>query len=113
MPIEPATLGKAIKKVRTIRGLTQKEVAEKARLTVNYLSLVETGERSITTESLNAIAEALEVPTQWISFLGGEVQALKRDRSQFREVDEATKNLIVETIQADTELRRKEGAARR
>jgi transcriptional regulator with XRE-family HTH domain len=39
-------IGTELKKTRLLHGLTQKELAEKLGVTVNYLSLLETGNRS-------------------------------------------------------------------
>jgi transcriptional regulator with XRE-family HTH domain len=102
MGIEAQSLGLAIKEVRQIRKLTQKDVADKSGLTVNYLSLVENGARNIQTETLNAIAKALRVPTQWIVFLGGEVPS-RGTPSNFAPLDAATKELIRQTIRADSD----------
>lgn len=50
-----------IKVWRTYRGLTQAELAQKAGISVPYLSQIETQKRTGTTEVLLAIAKALNV----------------------------------------------------
>ena len=46
---------------REFRGLTQRELAEAAGISKPYLSQIETGKRSGTTEVLSAIANALDL----------------------------------------------------
>lgn len=54
-------IGKNIKKTRLKRKLTQKEVAEKAEINVNYYARIERGEVNPSTEFLEAIAKTLKV----------------------------------------------------
>jgi DNA-binding XRE family transcriptional regulator len=46
---------------REYRGLTQRELAEVAEISVPYLSQLESGKRNGTTEVLSAIAKALDL----------------------------------------------------
>jgi DNA-binding XRE family transcriptional regulator len=50
-----------VKVWRNYRGLGQKELAEKAGISVPYLSQLETGKRKGSVEALNAIARALSL----------------------------------------------------
>ena len=50
-----------IKVWREYRGLTQQQLADKAKISKPYLSQIETGKRKGTTEILSAIAKALDV----------------------------------------------------
>ena len=50
-----------IKVWREYRGLTQQQLAGAARISKPYLSQIETGKRTGTTEILSAIAKALDV----------------------------------------------------
>ena len=52
----------AVKLWREHRGLTQHELARRAGISKPYLSQIETGKRKGTVETLNAVAQALEVP---------------------------------------------------
>jgi DNA-binding XRE family transcriptional regulator len=55
-------LGQAVKAARRSRGLTQEEVAQRARLHVSYISLVERGRRNPTVGTLRRIGDVLQVP---------------------------------------------------
>ena len=55
-------VGKAIRLVRTTRGLTQKTLALKAECSPNYLSLIERGARKPSLRLVEAISSALGVP---------------------------------------------------
>ena len=50
-----------IKVWREHRGLTQQQLADKVKISKPYLSQIETGKRTGTTEILSAIAKALDV----------------------------------------------------
>jgi DNA-binding XRE family transcriptional regulator len=50
-----------IKVWREYRGLTQQQLADKAKISKPYLSQIETGKRTGTTEILSTIAKALDV----------------------------------------------------
>src|ERR1051326_5301066 len=56
------TLGLALREARRAAGVTQAELAERCDLNVNYVSLLERGERNPTASTLFAIAAALAVP---------------------------------------------------
>lgn len=51
-----------IKKYRVQRKMTQEELAEKAGLSVSYISQVETGRKQLGRVGLEKVAEALNVP---------------------------------------------------
>lgn len=52
-------VGQRIKEIRISKGLTLKDVSEKAKLSVSYLSLIERGLTSSSITSLQNIADAL------------------------------------------------------
>jgi transcriptional regulator with XRE-family HTH domain len=53
------TLGKTIQKRRKALSLTQQELADKARVTKPYVSMVEAGKRTPSLEVLGNLAKAL------------------------------------------------------
>lgn len=54
-------IGEKINELRSSKGMTLKELSEKANLSVSFLSQAERGLTSITINSLKKIAQALEV----------------------------------------------------
>jgi len=54
-------IGKKVKYLRRLNDLTQAQLAEKADLSLNYISQIETGVASPTVKALLAIAKALNV----------------------------------------------------
>lgn len=70
MKIDNQQLGSVIKRIRKRRGLTQRALAESIGVTVNYVSMLERGDRSTRVETLNAIADELAVPASFLTLLG-------------------------------------------
>jgi transcriptional regulator with XRE-family HTH domain len=52
--------GQRVRSLRESRRLTQEQLAERARISVDFLSLVERGRNSPSFENLQALADALE-----------------------------------------------------
>ena len=101
MAIERRLLGKAIRKVRQLRGLSQVALAGQAGLRGNSLALIERGQRGDSLESLNALADALDVPAACLTVLG--TSKIAGDRSSTTLVRKLQK-LIVATVSAQVEL---------
>jgi transcriptional regulator with XRE-family HTH domain len=59
-------LGENIKKIRLEAKLTQKQVADKADMNVNYFARIERGEENLTFEVLEKIVKALKVKSSEI-----------------------------------------------
>lgn len=55
-------IGKTIKLFRVQKGLTQKELSDLAGITLSYLSLLESGKRSLKLSTLSNICNSLDVP---------------------------------------------------
>jgi transcriptional regulator with XRE-family HTH domain len=53
---------RAIRIVRSARGLSQKELSELAELNPGYISRIEKGTRQPTTKAIERISKALDVP---------------------------------------------------
>ncbi len=66
-----ASVGKKIRELRTLQGLTQMQLAERINLSYQQLQKYESGRSQITLRRLSQISEALEVPVNVI--LKGEV----------------------------------------
>lgn len=61
MPDIAPRVGRVIRRFREDRGYSQERLAETAGLHRTYISLVERGQRNISVDALNQIAEALDV----------------------------------------------------
>jgi transcriptional regulator with XRE-family HTH domain len=55
-------LGESLRELRTSSSLTLREVSGRARVSLGYLSEIERGQKEASSELLNAICGALEVP---------------------------------------------------
>lgn len=62
-------IGKAIKFYRTQRELSQAELAELAGISISYLSLLERDKRDPTISTIEALANAIQVPRLYTGFL--------------------------------------------
>lgn len=56
-----STLGAQVREIRRARGLTQEALAEQLEVTPRYLAGVERGERNLTLDSVDALAQQLGV----------------------------------------------------
>jgi transcriptional regulator with XRE-family HTH domain len=72
----------AIRLIRSIKGLSQKELAVKTLLDPSYISLLEKGKRSPSMKTFEKIAEALDVPVHLMILLSS-------DQLQLREISES------------------------
>lgn len=62
MPINAKEIfGQNVRRIRSEIGLSQEELAFRAKLHRTYISSVERGERNVSIENIFAIAEALQV----------------------------------------------------
>lgn len=68
----PIDYGKAFKLARAARKMTQSEVAERAEITPNYLSLIESSGRTPRTDTVLRLSKALNVPIWAIVVLGSD-----------------------------------------
>jgi transcriptional regulator with XRE-family HTH domain len=96
-------LGQAIREIRKLRGLTQREVADQAAITITYLSLLESGKRGVSDPTLETLAGVLEVPPLFIRCLG--VSADDEKDPGRRRILEQIKNLIKAALKVDTEAK--------
>jgi len=102
MAIKPEAVGRTIGTIRKAKGLTQRQVATETGLTVNYLSLLENGQRGVSVEVANKLATTLRVPAEFILFLAGDGKADGK-AGKFGELFGATKDAILALIAAESE----------
>jgi transcriptional regulator with XRE-family HTH domain len=65
-----STIGKTIRIIRTAKGKSLRDLAADSKLSVPYLSLVESGKRQPSLSALQEIGKALKVPTEVLLMLG-------------------------------------------
>lgn len=64
-------VGDALRRERTAQGRTLREVSDSARVSLGYLSEVERGRKEASSELLNAICGALNVPMSTVLLHAG------------------------------------------
>jgi transcriptional regulator with XRE-family HTH domain len=69
-------LGRAIKLCRSQRELKQQALADKAGLSVSYLSLLEQNKRDPSLSTVKELANALDVPFSVLMFLAADKEDL-------------------------------------
>ena len=69
-------ISKALKLCRTQKGITKTELAEKADLSISYLSLLEQGKRDPNLSTINKLCIALNIPASIFMFLASDVNEL-------------------------------------
>lgn len=74
-PLVREVIGDVLREARTLQGRTLREVSDSARVSLGYLSEVERGRKEPSSELLNAICDALEVPLSSVLTHAGERMA--------------------------------------
>ena len=93
-------VGDVLRRARTSQGRTLREVSDSARVSLGYLSEVERGRKEPSSELLNAICDALEVPLSEVLIGAGE--QLAREERDARTVSSASASGA--TIDAGTKV---------
>lgn len=93
-------IGDVLRRARTDQGRTLREVSDTARVSLGYLSEVERGRKEASSELLNAICGALDVPlSRVLSDAGQEME--RGERTAFAgaaNIDMATKVVIPQVV---------------
>ena len=66
MSLIVSSVGRRVRQLRTRAGMTQERLAERAEISVSFLSMIERGERSPHLDTLDRLALALEVAVEEI-----------------------------------------------
>jgi transcriptional regulator with XRE-family HTH domain len=74
-PLVREVIGDVLRRARTLQGRTLREVSDSARVSLGYLSEVERGRKEASSELLNAICDALDVPLSTVLTDAGERMA--------------------------------------
>jgi transcriptional regulator with XRE-family HTH domain len=109
MAIDKTTLGKAIRQVRNLRGMSQVALAEEAGIQGNSLALIERGQRGVSMDTLNELAGALNVPAACLAMLGSKKIAGSNESAAFVK---SLQKLISATIVAQVTIEAEEDAER-
>jgi len=109
MAIDKCSLGKAIRQVRNLRGMSQASLAKAGGIQPNSLALIERGERGVSMETLNDLADALGVPAACLAILGSKKIAGSADSTAFVK---SLQKLISATIVAQVTVEAEENAER-
>jgi transcriptional regulator with XRE-family HTH domain len=91
-------VGDVLRGARTSQGRTLREVSDSARVSLGYLSEVERGRKEPSSELLNAICDALQVPLSRVLIDAGERMAREeratRSAATGATIDASTKVVI-------------------
>ncbi|MGB8388218.1 transcriptional regulator ClgR [Mycobacterium sp.] len=97
-PLVREVIGDVLRRARTSQGRTLRQVSDSARVSLGYLSEVERGRKEPSSELLNAICDALEIPLSSVLTDAGERMATE-ERAAYRRptgttIDAGTKVVI-------------------
>ena len=70
--------GHAIKMARTARSFTQKQLAERLDVAASFVSLLESGKRKPSVDTLEQVCSALEVPMHLLVLMASSEKELQR-----------------------------------
>jgi transcriptional regulator with XRE-family HTH domain len=95
-------IGDVLRRARTEQGRTLREVSDTARVSLGYLSEVERGRKEASSELLNAICGALDVPLSRVLSDAGEEMAREELAALMRvsaaNIDATTKVVIPQVV---------------
>ena len=97
-------VGDVLRRARTTQGRTLREVSDAARVSLGYLSEVERGRKEASSELLNAICGALDIPLSRVLSDAGHEMALEERNAFVREsvtaayIDATTKVVIPQAV---------------
>ena len=86
-------VGQAIRMCRTRRGVSQSAIADRAKCSVSYLSMLENNKRDPTLSTVTKIAEALHVPV-------GLLFVLAADQNELGAIDEHVADQLMQSALA-------------
>ena len=97
-PLVREVIGDVLREARMTQGRTLREVSDSARVSLGYLSEVERGRKEPSSELLNAICDALQVPLSSVLIDAGErmagVERASADGLRGPSIDADTKVVI-------------------
>ncbi|RZG16737.1 XRE family transcriptional regulator [Pseudoalteromonas sp. CO342X] len=97
-------VSKALKLCRTQKGLTKTALAEKANLSISYLSLLEQGKRDPNLSAINDICTALDIPVSIFMFLASDMEELEGVSDELAQMLSHTALKLMEVSSDDTKV---------
>lgn len=110
MKIDNERVGKAIARLRVMRGLTQQQLNQ--QIGMKTVQHIEQGRNKPSLETLNKIADALDIPAACIVLMGSTIDPADRVLSSLNSLLETTLSLEVEqpgTTKSDKKTQPKSG----
>jgi transcriptional regulator with XRE-family HTH domain len=90
--------GRALKALRDVRQLKQKELADRAELDASYVSQIESGKRIPSTSAIEAIAKALGVPMHLLLLFASDAEDLRGlPEQQARQLEMQLLSIIIQS----------------
>lgn len=94
---------KAIRVARSLADISQGQLADKAEIDRSYLSMIESGKRIPSIETIERIARALNLPFHLLSLLGSEeADVQKASQEHIASLSLALTKLLLEVRDEDT-----------
>jgi transcriptional regulator with XRE-family HTH domain len=88
-------LGTTIKNFRKLKGLKQKELAEKSKISPTYLSQIESNSKDPTLSTIKLISDSLEVPLPVLLFISLDKNDIPKSKQQaFNAIYPSIKNFV-------------------
>jgi transcriptional regulator with XRE-family HTH domain len=104
---------KAIRVARSLADLSQGELADRAEIDRSYLSLIESGKRQASVETIQKIATALDLPFHLLALLGSEQKDIRKANSnQIEDLSLALTKLLLQAPKNDTDTKDETVSAR-
>ena len=105
---------KAIRVARSLADLSQGELADRAEIDRSYLSLIESGKRHASVETIKKIATALDLPFHLLALLGSEQKDIRKaNANQIEDLSLALTKLLLQAPKNDNPDKKDETASSR
>jgi len=105
---------KAIRVARSLADLSQGELADRAEIDRSYLSLIESGKRHASVETIQKIATALDLPFHLLALLGSEQKDIRKaNANQIEDLSLALTKLLLQAPKNDNPDKKDETASSR
>ncbi len=90
-------VGEVIKLIRTKRGISQKEMAEKFRISPNYLSLIEAAKKIPSVGTISDFANQLGISKEALLFVSTDIphELDEHDRQDYKKLQENILYLLI------------------